>query len=569
MGSALNPSPYGDDLAYCSPVVEFDESDLRSLSLTFRYERLHPTESPCWLPLFCGACIASDFPISGRQDNMGLEIPVEIMAQLIGARSAMEYENGVVIKGFSRMFIPVKRSGDRIQWHLVSSPDEDTRLTYQDGISRCDSRASLAEVDLACLHTTRAIVGWCEHVGSHLGSETVDYNLIDYSRSEEAGRSLRLDGAAFGFQQFGAGQLNVSLGAKDGKCHFQRSGPYRRIISAADRTPIVLFDTMDRRGWLVLASEVMLHIAQHRNMLDPFEVAGEEVQLPSTKLEGPRAKEVLLKSASLDLSDDFDEEYKFKNMILDIWLLLENLLDQQVSREQAPGKAVPTTFRETIEGYEFKAVVEERSPFQRKKQVIASSGGGWPDLVHDIGALVLLANGYGEVLEPIMADEKNQGLCHFWKSVPKHQDFLATRIKSIMELYEVAGCRLDRTYLTSTRLQWHRGDSSLFEPCPTPDQRPCQCNRLQRIISKSPFRTIVSPGELADEGGVIFGKPESHFKQLTNLRRSTSNGVFYPQKHAPIRIPEDNGRQFSGTPALPIKTRSNGPHRATVAGASF
>jgi hypothetical protein len=37
----------------------------------------------------------------------------------------------------------------------------ETRLSYRDTIDRCQNRASLNEVDLECLRTTRAIAGWC------------------------------------------------------------------------------------------------------------------------------------------------------------------------------------------------------------------------------------------------------------------------------------------------------------------------------------------------------------------------------------------------------------------------
>ena len=110
------------------------------------------------------------------------------------------------------------------------------------------------------------------------------------------------------------------------------------------------------------ASSVMLHVAHHRNWLEPFEVDGKRIKLLSTSLNGPSAKEVLLKNASIELSDC--EQYTFKDMVIDIWLLLEFLIDQNVRRDRTPGATVKGTLRDVVQGFEFKAVVEERSPFR-------------------------------------------------------------------------------------------------------------------------------------------------------------------------------------------------------------
>src|SRR5205814_10229216 len=121
IGAALTLSPLGEQVAYSKAIINSKSaSQSPAFDITFRSEPLHPAEDPCWLPLFCNAVIACEFPIPGRQDEMGLEIPIDIMAGIAGVRHAVEYEGGVVLKGFSTMFVPVKRKDDRVQWHLIS-----------------------------------------------------------------------------------------------------------------------------------------------------------------------------------------------------------------------------------------------------------------------------------------------------------------------------------------------------------------------------------------------------------------------------------------------------------------
>ncbi|XTI89729.1 hypothetical protein V2W45_1469860 [Cenococcum geophilum] len=251
------------------------------------------------------------------------------------------------------------------------------------------------------LCTTRAIAGWCSVPGSLLGSEIANHENIDYSEAEDA--------------------ANFTLGTKDGKCHFHRSGPYKRTVSAAEKAPVVLYDTVEKRAWLVPASSAMLHIAHRRNLLKPFVV-----------------DEVPSKSTSINLSDC--EEYTFKDMIINIWSVLE---------DSTPGTTVTRSLPDVIRGYEFKVIVKERSPCRQKKAIIRNTNGGWPPFV-------------------------------FWQSVFKRKDYLATTVKILKDLYDVAGSRLTR-------------DTSLFEPCETPGAYRCRCNRLQQIVPKSTIGQVAPP----------------------------------------------------------------------------
>ncbi|ERF70613.1 hypothetical protein EPUS_02479 [Endocarpon pusillum Z07020] len=534
IGAVLRPSPYDEKLAYCKAAIQSSGSIIPCFAITFQCERLHPTENPCWLPLFCGASIARDFPIPDRQEEMGLEIPLEIMMGIAGVRHVVEYEGGVVMKGFSIMFVPMRRSGNRVQWHLISSPNCDTRLSYRDVLDRCQDRASLNEVDLGSLRTTRAIVGWCSAASSLLGSDTANYGNIDYSGANDADTPLKLAGGVLGFQHLGVAQFDFTLGPKDGKCHFQRSGPYQRIISAAEKTPVVLYDTAEKRAWLVPASGVMLHMAHHRNRLELFETNGKRVKLLATGPAGPSAKEILLKCASMDLSNC--GEYTFKDMVINIWSQLEFLIDQNVRRDRTPGTAVTGKLRDVIHGFEFKAVVEERSPFRRKQKTIGKTNGGWPALVRDIDALVLFANGYEDIIRP-QTNNNNQSLCSLWRTVPKWKDYLAASVKTLKDLYDVAGCRLDQTYLTSTHLQWHRGNSSLFEPCQTPEAYRCQCIRLQQIVPKSAIGRVVPPGLLVDDAAVIFGQSTSPLRDLIAAPQKPKPNGIYGQQNVRLLTP--------------------------------
>jgi hypothetical protein len=555
IGSALSSSQFGKELAYVkssvavtrqvhdSTAVHKEVSDDMDFDITFEHNRLHPTENACWLPLFAGSSIASGFPIPDRAEEVGLEIPLELLAGIAGVYHATEFEGGLVMKGFCHMFVPVQKSDDRVQWHAITSQNSETRLTYQDALSRCKSRALTQEVSFDDLRSTRAFLGWCSIATSRLGSDAANFANIDYSGAQDASSSLQFNGCQVGFQQWMTAAANFSIGVNQGKLYRRSSGPYHKILSVAEKTPVVLYDTHEQRGWLVRATDVILHMIQHQHHLEPFETNGKRAHLDTNVPAGSSAKSVLLRNEKLVLSDDASDT--FKHTVARIWSTLEDLIDKNVMRGQdVQGTPVKGTFRDFLQGYEFKAIVEERGIYTLKEKELSKTHGGWPLLARDIDALVLLADGFGEVILP--ADEDKSRICTLWQRMPSGCDYLATTSKILIELYNIAGRRCERKYLTSTQLQWHQGASQLFDECK--DTKACQCNRLQQIIPKSHIGTIIRPEVIIDEGAVIFGHSGSLLTDLLSKPRPgivKESGIYHHQNRA--LAPVDISGSFEDT----------------------
>jgi hypothetical protein len=146
-------------MAYAKPLLTM--SSTTEVVMRYEHSPLHETEQTCWLPLFPGAVIASGFPIPERGNETGLKISLNLLAGIGGVQHTVEFQGGVVMKGFSYMFVPVQKRDDRVQWHAVSSADPDTHLTYRSGLAQCGSRALSQDVGLDDISKCRAIVGWC------------------------------------------------------------------------------------------------------------------------------------------------------------------------------------------------------------------------------------------------------------------------------------------------------------------------------------------------------------------------------------------------------------------------
>ncbi|KAF1838866.1 hypothetical protein BDW02DRAFT_575897 [Decorospora gaudefroyi] len=357
LGSALRVSPFGDELAYFRPL--FLWRGPRAFEIMFKHAPIHVSETPCWLPLFSGGALATGFPIPERGDEVGLEVPLQLLAELAGV------------------------------WHAVDT-------------------------------------------------ENCEWGAVAY--------------------------------------YFQRR---RREMSNVF-------------GW----SFPMLYSASLK------EVNGERLAIDTNITAGASARNIMLLNRSMVLLED--DQHTFKDELLNIWSIMEFLLDQSIARQRsAAGAAVTGTLQETVYGYEFKAVVLERSPVRLKRTRVHKSNGGWPQLVQDIDALVLFADGFEDIIVP--AASVRSDLCRDWKRVPREKDYLATSAKMLQQLFDETGCRLDRKFLTSkSRIQWHQGDSTLFDPCQ--NARHCTCTRLQQLVPNSYMGIVTPPERIANEGAVIFGR---------------------------------------------------------------
>lgn len=111
LGIVLSASPLGGP---AKAVVTQSETGQRNLlakaTLAFELDFLPFTEeesTACWLGLFPNPVLATSFLAPRRYEKyIGLEMSLEFLADICGARHIVEYAGGVVIKGFSVMLLP-------------------------------------------------------------------------------------------------------------------------------------------------------------------------------------------------------------------------------------------------------------------------------------------------------------------------------------------------------------------------------------------------------------------------------------------------------------------------------
>lgn len=347
--------------------------------LKYKVAPLPDNEQYCWHSLFTNAVIIQRYPIPDRDPHVqGLEIPIELMAALGGARHAMDFDGGLVLKGFSALFIPVERYGNCVQWHLIHYR-EGNHISYQELRRRSCTRLMLdtggdldqpGGLNHASLWQTRAFLGWWKMIETHLDTLNADYKAIAWSTAMDVERCTRLSGGTLGFSSTGLGTLNFNLGIKDGRLHFGLQGTYHSIIQRAEKTPVLPFEPSqgERRGWLAPALDVIVHIAQTKHRQTPYAVDKQKVALvPRDPIECRNgAKNMLTANESLRLCDRSysasGQDFTFEDLIFELFSLNDRLIEKDLHSENISGKSNQVKWQKTLKGWEFMAPVEDISP---------------------------------------------------------------------------------------------------------------------------------------------------------------------------------------------------------------
>ena len=165
LGAACRRSS-GEEITYSTTRLE-SEPRFKTFTISFEEKRISIDRSAkpkgiCWLKLFRNPVIAYGYPILARdEENVGLEIPLDMMASLVEASYATDFDGGYVIKGFSGLIFPTKRSNDLVLWHLVYKEDG-SHISFLDANenNRCSSVAGPENVDVSCLGDSRHFLGW-------------------------------------------------------------------------------------------------------------------------------------------------------------------------------------------------------------------------------------------------------------------------------------------------------------------------------------------------------------------------------------------------------------------------
>lgn len=166
--AATTMPKYEEAFTLCFPVLEtLDHSDAPAYSIHVAYRPLGHVMNfgQCWKQLFRNPVIVDGYPLLKRieeDDHIipGLELPLEIIIALAGARSVSCYDGQLMIKGFSKLLVPTMLEGRCLVWHLLVQNDRE-RLPHYAWKTAAITTLDDDRLKADDIESFRHFVGWC------------------------------------------------------------------------------------------------------------------------------------------------------------------------------------------------------------------------------------------------------------------------------------------------------------------------------------------------------------------------------------------------------------------------
>lgn len=288
-----------------------------------------------------------------------------------------------------------------------------------------------------------------------IGTKDGDYDKIPNVYLDPPGPGLILSGAGISLSKIFGVTANFTRGKKD--CGLRTSSEeqcYWDIVEKMSQWNVLLYDHGEKRGWLVDACSALLHllrfhVAHYRPILENKAFRLQNFQYADSMSGPDSAREVLLKDAvrqmvllrdgeqtaasqssvSSGLSSDRKTSWTIEDRVRDFWELFEKMHDTWSQKKAADGVKLDC-LSSKLEGWKFQDVVRRQGVMKAVAADLDSEADDWLPLVREIDAIVLIGNGFGEIMKP------TNGICASWKTVPSAKYCVAiqmSRLKSIIQ----------------------------------------------------------------------------------------------------------------------------------------
>ncbi|KAL4906231.1 nucleoside phosphorylase domain-containing protein [Aspergillus multicolor] len=167
----------------------------------------------------------------------------------------------------------------------------------------------------------------------------------------------------------------------------------------------------------------------------------------------------------------------------------------------------------SLQGFDFMDVATGDDVFLARSVEIQPGCMGWVDFARSINAPVLFGDGFGQVIQPVIAEHA----CSAWTNVPKGLDCLTSCVNDIMTIIRKKGSLRCDPWRVTSDIVWHKPDKA-FGPCHRSRETEIEvgspaCNRIQVLVPSSRYhlgfgstaKQLCSPSQLVVGEAVIFG----------------------------------------------------------------
>jgi hypothetical protein len=341
-----------------------------------------------------------------------------------------------------------------------------------------------------------------------------------------------VQGLNVGASKYVSLSVAIARGSKDKPLWLSGSENYDLKVVQSKDIPVVLFDTLDRRAWLVDGTTALLHLTCAQLQLDEHGMWDPQVTknfryasildaggaMSALRDKNNRILELRKESAwwdELEIGENNEvitkrkgktTSFRVEDLVLENWTKLSMIWERQST--PSLGLNIKTCFGQHLEGWSFTEMVSQAPKLIPQTFKLGSAVTGWTELTNTINACVLMSSGFGEIIRPSAAAIP----CERWSSMPTHQDLLAVMGGMLQDIHY--------RYLTPDMspkdilpgLRWHQ-PHKLFEPytCAEVSSHPlgADCIRVQQLSSKKHWGASRCQTrlwrDLPSQSAVIFG----------------------------------------------------------------
>jgi nucleoside phosphorylase len=531
LSAALRASETQQQLLYCTPSIR-DRHGLFQIDVSSeRLQKNLGANGPCWHQLFFMPAVVKGFPITRKsQPHGGIEIPLRIMAALLGTAQTDEFNNKMFLKGFSKMAVPVKKDGETVYWHMYSNADGE-RISFLHATA-----AHASDIDVTDMERCRHVLGWTSNAEFHAGKSggslgfptpplttyrlTVSTTGSPFANYNIANSYLDSPSPGCSFSGLSVSQGSpISGGPSFVICHkdadlvpvIGRNGHVRRMRWIAKQM-LLLWDNDQRTGWLVNGVGALLHLVRASLHNDRADMFSPEMLLKLDQLWEPDVWSATAPARFLMDSDNlsqiiFDEENGTLEARVDLFYnILEKLIEYQKLMAGDDGAKMQGTRRDILQGWDFHDIIMKSDDriFPRST-ILDAAGKSWVDFVRSLSAVTLFGRGYGQLIKPVDAS-----LCSRWKEIPPGRSYIAASMLDLRGLIHLNSSSPNGRAYMGRHFVWHT-ESALLEGCrcDDDDDRHQRYEPVQSLLPRSMDRSLparTSAIRTTDSGALIFGQ---------------------------------------------------------------
>ncbi|OQV03982.1 hypothetical protein CLAIMM_08939 [Cladophialophora immunda] len=477
LGAALRSSPHESGVALCTPFVRevcigdslspvSNTLSATGLICTIAFnmrsglEVRPPSNGQCWHNLFKNPVIVDGYPTRRRAEhNTGVEMPLNVMAELAGTQQLNTFNGRLFIKGYSAMLVPTRLVGDLLIWHLFFNKDG-SRISYLH-----DTASHAENLMLSVVRSARHVLGWCSEAKYYAGAVDAVYT-VGKSRLPRPHETCALENFSIYSGKLIIDGVAPCIGNKDSPIYIVRNG-YVFKLHWISKKFVLLWDEEDKRGWLVNGTSVLLHLlrayleySRGSNIRSAFLFKSEDMEEAAHPYSADSAIEVLLNTTNMDLRiyKEGSDYIRLKHQVEHYYDILEQLFDHQALQNSVCSGPRP---RKDLEGWDFQDLATMRDPVHPRVTVLGTVGKGWVDFTRAIHTVNLFGRGFGDIIRPVADD-----LCAHWASLPKDKYYLAAYgpdLKGIMDLYD--GDQMSIPMRLTEDILWHNPANDFVCQC--------------------------------------------------------------------------------------------------------